>query len=380
MPGSLRGEHYRMNWSWHWPSIFFYSMVVALVTFCGAIAQKRRTTVSITEKINYYSTNRHVLIFAFGIMWLVSACRYNVGADFQTYIEIYDYFKTASLQNFIWLVSIEPGYAILNIISKYIYDDPQTVFALSSLISLAFIYAGIKHNRSKINISLAIFFFMVIFYFDFFTIVRMGIALSIVFYGYRYICERKLFKFSLFILLAFCFHYTALVVWPFYFFCGKGKIHLKLIYIISGVLLYLGIDYIVKNLVGTKFEIYLSAISQEFGLGNLIIRLPLLILVMLFYKKLINVNNDNQVYIDMLIAELIISQFAYKLLILERLTKYFSLSKIYLLPTFTKALKKEDAYIILPVILVWELTKFYLFSFSAEKGILPYTTFFNWTP
>lgn len=369
-----------MNWSWYWPSIFFYSMVVALVTFCGAIAQRRRIKVDIHGRIDFYSTNRVFMTLAFIIMWLVAACRYGVGADFETYVEIYNYYKTLSLQNFTWLVSLEPGYAILNIISKYIYDDPQTVFALSSLLSLAFIYAGIKHNRSKINISLAIFFFMILFYFEFFTIVRMGIALSIVFYSYKYITERKLLKFCLFVLLAFSFHYSALIILPAYFYSGKTKIYLKIIYIILAFVLFFGIDYLLNYLVGTKFEIYLGGNSQGFGLGNTIMRLPLLTLILLYRKNLLRVNKDNQIYIDMLVIELIVAQFAYKIIIFERLTKYFALSKIFLLPSFTKALKKEEVYIILPLIIFWEITKFYLFSFSADKGILPYTTFFSWMP
>lgn len=151
-----------------------------------------------------------------GILWFVSSFRYMIGADYEQYMLWYD----LALDNPIMEVFLEPSFLLVLKILHYFDCTYQAMFLVYATITLLMVYKGLCYYLSSQR-QLLVAMLMFSFFYDgfFYTMnnIRAAAALSILFYGTRYICERNLKKFSIVFLVAFLFHYSAILFVPIYF-------------------------------------------------------------------------------------------------------------------------------------------------------------------
>lgn len=227
---------------------------------------------------------------AFIMLFIMSALRFDVGWDYGSYynliqknIEFYD----------AQLGRLEPLNQLLIKISQY-FEFTQFYFITTSLIICFYFYRTLKNYSSNFAVSSLLFLSLPIFFFSSLAIIRQFTALAIVFYAFRYVESRQLFKFLICLTIATLFHKSAIIAFPlFYLFLWKPHVSFfPIIYILgffSSDLLY----WLVENLLPQ----YLKYLDKSIGEGGdkVLILFQLLGLFFLFFinrlKEQKNLNN-----------------------------------------------------------------------------------------
>lgn len=172
------------------------------------------------------------LLFAF--MTIILGYRCNVGTDYSSYTE---YFNNE-------IYYLEPGFNILCSLIKQASGDAYDMFYIIAFISLFLITLAL--NRKEIHyFPTAVLCY--IFTFPFLANgIRQGVAISIFFYAYKFIEEKKLLKYMCSVGIAALFHYSILIVLPLYFIVNRTyrKYAYIITYSLSLASAFAGVDFL----------------------------------------------------------------------------------------------------------------------------------------
>ncbi len=156
--------------------------------------------------------NRICLTAIFVILFLLSACRLNVGNDYAKYVEF------MHLVNCDAYVPTEIGF---NLLVKLVYglsgyENFLLVFACYSFATVLFFLLAMYGQSDEFG--LTFFLFMTLgYYFQTFSTVRYYLALAVALYSMKFVLRRQWGRFVILILLGSAFHKSLLVVIPLYF-------------------------------------------------------------------------------------------------------------------------------------------------------------------
>ncbi|WP_462385305.1 EpsG family protein [Fusobacterium varium] len=253
----------------------------------------------------------------FIILFIFSAIRFDVGWDFQWYYLLatkFEYFKYSIFiakskilleMNQGWekelgvYFTIEPLNKILYKVSWF-FESPQLLITLYSFLTLFFIKKGLDYKKKKDYEIWLFFYSFPLFYFHSLNTIRQWLAISIVFFSYKYIENKKILKFVLCVLVAGLFHKTALLVGILYFISWLNikKEILVFLFFIS----FFSKDFLEKLLlldlpIISKYKIYVLTSLGEGGriIYFLIILLYLGILIITYLDKKFYEQNKNAI-------------------------------------------------------------------------------------
>lgn len=117
---------------------------------------------------------------------IIAGIRYNVGTDYAGAYK--PYFNEMLTGNHTYRMrKIEIGYELLNKIVIFFGGNFNVLMFLCSLVTISSIYIGLEHYKDKINVPLAYFFFMIIFYQKTFNLVRQMMSIAIIFYAFKFL-------------------------------------------------------------------------------------------------------------------------------------------------------------------------------------------------
>ncbi len=156
--------------------------------------------------------NRVCLTAIFMILFLLSACRLNVGNDYAKYVEF------MHLVNCDAYVPTEIGF---NLLVKLIYglsgfENFLLVFAFYSFVTALFFLLAMYEQSDEFG--LTFFLFMTLgYYFQTFSTVRYYLALALALYSMKFVLRRQWGRFVVLVCLGAAFHKSLLVVIPLYF-------------------------------------------------------------------------------------------------------------------------------------------------------------------
>ena len=143
------------------------------------------------------------------VLTAVSGLRYDVGVDYPVYREVYD------SPSDIRALAFEPFWIFF---SEWLRDmgfASRMWFILTSAAINLLMYYGIKRMSVNPYLSLLLYVVMSFGYVETFNMVRQYVAIGILFATFHYVTENKVWKYLLFIVLAACFHLSALLMLPF---------------------------------------------------------------------------------------------------------------------------------------------------------------------
>jgi hypothetical protein len=283
------------------------------------------------------------IIFLWIILFLFSAFRYEIGSDYNHYVDIfnslangkeyYRYFK-------------EFGFVYLNDFVYAIGGTPQLFFFITSLFTITLLYFGFKfYANSKSQMLFITMLFIPLLYFYSLNAVRQILSVAIFLYASRYIISREKLKYFLLSFIAISFHYTAVIILPLYWILNKNIksyfIYMLLVFIIFG-----GVPHLIEFLLSTAHTSYSNYFTHEKYSATreskylLLIYYSVFIIGMTYLKKYFT---ENRIIFNAIIIYFLIKIIALDMIILNRLSVYFKpffiIGLIYIMYIVVKRIK-----------------------------------------
>jgi hypothetical protein len=318
--------------------------------------------------------NKFFRIIAATLFALLLGFRRNVGTDYLNYI---DYFKYDQQ-----LAYLEPGY---NFINKIVYScggDAVWVFLTMAIISSVFIYLALNEKKVIYYPSALLCYILC---FPFLTNgVRQGLAVSIFFFSYIFIEQRKLYYFIILTLLSTFFHISALVLLPLYFILRKPlrKRNYVILYLLSFSFIFIKfqsfitpyLKYLGKYALFADSSYFLEGAGLNLGAIFSLTYLCTIFLLSIYTK----IYEKESVLFNLFFISIILKNLQINSSIIGRINIYFEWFLFILLPIIVNELRINSNLkflIILFYIIIFALLIFN--SYSPKYDLVPYQFF--WT-
>ncbi len=362
----------------------------AFVLCCFGISLVQRF-----ESGHYFSWNRNkikkdsffrfvmrIIVFL-PVLALYTLRGLSVGTDTSTYVSYYYTFKNFVMKQ-IFDSFMEPGYVLLDIISNRVFGNEIGMQFLSGGLIFGMLIAGIMYYRGKLNEMQAV----LIFFMSYFSIAcncaRQLIACCIVFWGIKYVLERKFMKYMLVVLIAAMFHNTAVICVLFYALslpvCVRNSALLRKIFLVIGILTLPFVNILVKILSSINFySNYIqrvTVVSWE-ELTFLVYLIPEFVLVFLLKRKNKVIEQDIELLSNIFWMQIPFQFMQVYLEDISRIGWYCSLVKVVLVPRLLYGLEKKQRKTWTIVVCCWYLI-YYILMFVILNGHGTYPYVFYW--
>lgn len=293
---------------------------------------------------------------------------------------------------------IEKGFVVFVwLISRL--GNNYAIFTFStSLLTFSLFFLGLKNYQDRFSITLMMMVYLFIFYCPLYNYVRQGIALSIIFYSWKFAQKKQPFKFFIATIIASSMHVSAiaaLLIYIIIYYRGKFGTYTNTIVmcIISIFVLSIGPPLIYNILIflskqGIRSEIvllYASKVSNvqhyNFFSEQIFVRsVPQLILFIVFYKKLVSFDDTFKGYYLMCWVQFFLTFIGMSLWEpIARLALYFNYSELMLFPGLVKCTKSRKQKLLFIVgIFLYCVTYWFVFTVLNYDGftlpVYPYTS------
>ncbi|MCD2255878.1 EpsG family protein [Agrilactobacillus fermenti] len=248
-----------------------YIIMLISATFLGMIIDsQRKETMNINDGsiIQTTDTSRKagqllLLLIIFLILLIPAAIRFNVGTDYQSYIN--DQIpRMLSGDN----TGFEPLYRVIAYFSVVILHNYQWLYVFTHLILLVFILKFVDDNST--SIAWGVFIFITItFYNTSLNMMRQSIAICVFLYAIKYIVQRRLFIYLFWVIVACGFHKSAVIFVPIYLITYlKFKPKLTSLLLVSA----LPLAYVIRKLTFytlSALNLYVGYFNSGFDTGKL---------------------------------------------------------------------------------------------------------------
>lgn len=337
-------------------------------------AQRRHLDIDVANR----STMSVYLIMVF-IITLVSAIRYDVGADCLGYYEEYDDLKdgiTFGLQNY------EPGFLFFNKLLGHFFTNPQTIIVATSLIINVLIAFEIK-RRSKYPLFSLFCYVTFFFYFVSLNVIRQYIAIGVVFlaFGYLFKNNKKGYLiYALACIFASLFHISGLIgLLGLLAYKLRQNTIIKIAIVVLAIFLYMSVGQISSLLISyfPVYDIY-SDYGREGGSDSSIFILSIILFISWFFEKRLNNRIQHYNFYQNCIAlGVFLNILAGVNIMYARMGMYFTINLIVFVPMVISTIKNENRGIFRIMVLALSIA-YCFWNLSNNNGrVLPYKTIFG---
>ncbi|WLR49053.1 EpsG family protein [Halobacillus litoralis] len=353
----------------------FYVIVILGSTFFAALASQSKS--SLMFDVN--------LFFSFLILFFVLGFRNYSGIDDDSYIRIfYEVSNQGWLSRFMQ-TTMEPGYLMLNAAVSLFTDNYIYMQLLSSLIPLSLFFFVFKRHKKDINLPMAVFLLSTILYFQVLSVglVRMFIAIGIVFFSFYYLSRNETKKYVTIIIIASLFHYSALFMLTLTYISNKKSWENNrykkfiLLAVIFTPMVFFIISYLFIPFMGARYAIYGNIDDVNFSLSSLS-TLPLLFFLLLHNNNK-EIKKITSLFITIFALNSILSFYG-SILPMGRLIFYTNIALFIVAPMISRYLKKDLWKLIFNgAIILYAYLYVYRTQFTLESHIpnlFPYQNIF----
>lgn len=327
-----------------------------------------------------FETKKIINIYFLVLFLFIGIFRYEfLGVDVDNYSAYFHesnirYTWTELLFNF----SLDNGYYLLNKIFKILFNN-FWIFKGFLYTATFLLYYKVIAERSKcISMSLIVFLGIERLL-GIFCLLRQEVAIALCLYAIKYIEEKKLLNFLLIIFLAGTFHKTAYLFVAAYFFVNwkvstKKELFIKygLTLILTPIIGYFGLKFLI-SLYPIKYEISFNIGNGSFKLAYILfwIVASYLLLKKDNEETLNDIEPDN-IYFKISYCSLFTQSLTMFLPIFTRITTYFLICFIFLIPDiyfiFKEKYEKHYKLFFIFIILFFSV----LFFYTISGTLVPY--------
>lgn len=233
-----------------------------------------------------------LLTVAFGLLFCFSAFRFNVGWDYLAYYNTIKYHLVTNIVSggeyaTIFLIELSRLTGIVNVF-----------FVVNSFICIYFIYKTIIKYSLDPWLSLLFFICFPLFFLNSLSVIRFFTALTITFYAFKYIEQKKPIKYVMVILLASLFHKSALIAGVFYAarYIKLGSAKVLGIFVSLPILAEITNNLVVKYL--PQYAIYTEATQIQEGTKAIIFLVVIALLGLFLRKRIIHHDETATIYLN----------------------------------------------------------------------------------
>lgn len=354
-------------------SLFMYGAMIVLATLMMSIANR-------SKNFKYV-----FLILVFLIITVPSMFRYNVGIDYKGYFDTYNLLSNkSSIAEAKKVFNIESSFIYLSMLSRKMFHSPIMLFATYSILTNFFVILGVWYFRKDVDPAVEVLVYLTLFYPTTLNIARQSLAVAIIFWGFKYVIERKPIKYMLCVFIAFIFHRTACIAIILYFYCYKRNIMGKIARIFNYVgpviivfFLQQMLNIVFKFIDFGKYSQNYHITSVSFGLGAILQLIFLLVFLYSVKNRNIFKNEATQYMVKQLvILQTILMLLNYKMDNFSgRIAIYFQIASIVALAAITKARETKNIFnapLIQVFPYIYVITLWLKCMIYNEQGQLPY--------
>lgn len=361
---------------------FFVYTITFLILFSFSILQaKNNIFVLKTFRIKPL----HIIIIIFTIVF---GLRYNVGIDYDNYLQLYKYGDFERLE------------FIFRGISVFCFNNNVHVVFYFSIWAFLQIYIFLSSFKNENFLYPALIF--ILFFGQYFllwmNVIRQDIAACIFIFSITYIIDKKLFRYLLCIILAFGFHKTAILLLPLYFVFSRkqgyfNSISIQLALYIVAVIIGLSSSNIMTffdsvlqpflSILGYEGYDYggIESSFQQVSIGTTFLVSFLIDIVLICYNKKIKsfFNNSRLLcFYDLYFIGVVLTSVFAQSFILLRPVRYFRFFEMIISAYLVYYLyKKNKLLMMIFIILLYTLLYIALFMYPPEACYIYHLYPFN---
>lgn len=325
------------------------------------------------KKYSYYNT---WIITAFFILF--AGIRYGVGNDYFSYYDNY-----LGINHGTGTDSTEIIYVLLNKVLSF-----ELIIFFFSFFSFLFLKKAIDYFCPRYGVTAYLIFYTFFLITYELHIIRQGLAISMILYGYKFLFEKKYVNYILIVILASMFHVSSIILLPFIFLVRINiTVKIQIIFFVFSLIMLIFQDSIITiyyflatntPILNKYLLVYRQAERSSYGVSSGMI---LDLLVLLFFMIKQKTLNDKENFLFRIFFISVVLTFVLSLdPAALRLTYYFRTVNIFLIPLLFEYFK----YKIIPFTFILAISGMYLYiTFTAisEYGRgdrnLHYYTIFN---
>lgn len=301
---------------------------------------------------------------------LFSGLRYYVGTDYTNYITIY--YNTPIREE----ISNAPLFYLLNDFLYSISTNYILFFIITSFIISFLINKAIYKESRYVEISIIIYICFG-FYLTSMNVIRQYIAIAIIFNGYKYIASRQWKRYFFINIIAIMIHASALIMIPMWWILNINfnRKKAKYVIILTGILfVFLNKFVDIFIIIVKQFTKYENSFFLTDGASPIffLITLGIYILILLHRKQIISNSKLGKVYLNALLLGTIFSFFSMKANILLRVSDFFRVVIIIMIPQVISLYKRRNRVIFYLVTILGMLILLTGLLFLNHGHIVPY--------
>ena len=353
--------------------------------------------VKLEKSLNKKSKSRYIFLLLLIPFFLAAFRGIDVGNDTYTYFRMYrNVGLYSNYFNFMARTRLEPGYSLLMFGFQWLGASYEVFQVFCEAVIFLSFNKYIK--RYSENYALSCFMFVVNRNLaGTMNTMRMWLAIAIILNAIPYIKDRKLIKFLLVVLAASTMHYTALLFVLVYLMADikKEKYLFPVTIVISIVIAFIGTPFFrfVTNVIG-KYEGYLSTGYFDTS-GAMAIYISFIInFVFIIYYTFLrqydrgikhfdgdsDIVSDQYIFYLMYFIAFCFSVIGLRNQIMSRVSSYFSISALSLLPFALNSSPSKSnqkmMHVIICTLLFAEFVVIMIYR-PNWQGVIPYHTFFT---
>ena len=299
------------------------------------------------QKIKFYLICGAVMLFVMGLR------HYSLGST--DTLHYYNAMKRAlasrTWDKFYNPDSYEVGSQIFIFIISRIFEHPQWLLVISSLVFIIGIFYFVDHNSDDIPLSITLYLTLGLMMFEI-QGMRQSLAMSICLFAYEQAKNKHLIRFIALVLLAITFHQTAIIFLPIYLLCRMKFSKKNLLFMCIAAIIVVDNATLIMQIANAYFDRSYTDTVDQGGFVALLIYVIVLVLALALDKDIRN--NSTQ---TPLLYILIIGFIAYILRYFgaraaERISFYFVFSQLALLPNAIKSFVKDERFMVRSMIVV----------------------------
>ncbi len=347
------------------------SMFLYLIVYIISALLLKRSRIMETKRIDLY------FIFSILLPVILAAHRYYVGTDFENYI--YIYMKMSRYRFITWLnreFGLEGTPFALWVIGRIAatFHSRNMFFGLLSLAIYLPTALAIKKRYPNEITFYATFAFLASSFTNGFNGIKQYAAISIIILALDFIYERKFWKYLLMLLLAACFHLTAIIAISIYFLWKPESVlvSFKRVFLIGCFVILLIFAPKILTMLGGRYANYADSV-ENISNKSFYLNFVWTIFFLIMRKKFVAYDFRNDLLITLVIISQILGVSGFYSPAVNRISLYFSFSRTFLLFQIPYVFHENDKFILKTLVFLYVtimfIVNFYVYGFS---DIIPY--------